>query len=68
MIFGYPLLSVAIWLPIIFGLLVLATGNDRNAKLARIIALVGCGSELSGDDSAVYRLRPHDQRHAVRGE
>src|SRR5512143_700759 len=41
MIFGYPLLSVAIWLPIIFGLLVLATGNDRNAKLARLIALVG---------------------------
>jgi len=41
MIFGYPLLSVAIWLPIIFGLLVLATGNDRNARLARIIALVG---------------------------
>ena len=41
MIFGYPLLSVVIWLPIIFGLLVLATGNDRNAKLARIIALVG---------------------------
>ncbi|MDH2916971.1 MAG: NADH-quinone oxidoreductase subunit M [Gallionella sp.] len=41
MIFGYPLLSVAIWLPIIFGLLVLATGNDRNAPLARMIALVG---------------------------
>ena len=41
MILGYPLLSVAIWLPIIFGLLVLATGNDRNAPLARIIALVG---------------------------
>ncbi|MDO8925549.1 MAG: NADH-quinone oxidoreductase subunit M [Sideroxyarcus sp.] len=41
MIFGYPLLSVAIWLPIIFGLLVLATGNDRNARLARVIALVG---------------------------
>jgi NADH-quinone oxidoreductase subunit M len=41
MIFGYPLLSVAIWLPIIFGLLVLATGNDRNAPLARFIALVG---------------------------
>ncbi|NOT19610.1 MAG: NADH-quinone oxidoreductase subunit M [Sideroxydans sp.] len=38
---GYPLLSVAIWLPIIFGLLVLATGNDRNAPLARLIALVG---------------------------
>jgi NADH-quinone oxidoreductase subunit M len=41
MIFGYPLLSVVVWLPIIFGLLVLATGNDRNAKLARFIALVG---------------------------
>jgi NADH-quinone oxidoreductase subunit M len=41
MILGYPLLSVAIWLPIIFGLLVLATGNDRNAPLARMIALVG---------------------------
>ena len=41
MIFGYPLLSVAIWLPILFGLLVLATGNDRNAKMARTIALVG---------------------------
>ena len=41
MIFGYPLLSVVIWLPIVFGVLVLATGNDRNAPLARIIALVG---------------------------
>ncbi len=41
MILGYPLLSAAIWLPIIFGLLVLATGNDRNAPLARLIALVG---------------------------
>ena len=41
MIFGFPLLSVAIWLPIIFGMLVLVTGNDRNAPLARVIALVG---------------------------
>ncbi len=41
MIFGFPLLSVAIWLPIIFGVLVLATGNDHNAPLARAIALVG---------------------------
>jgi len=41
MIFGYPILSVVIWLPIVFGALVLATGNDRNAPLARIIALVG---------------------------
>ncbi len=41
MIFGFHLLSVAIWLPIIFGVLVLATGNDRNAPLARVIALAG---------------------------
>ena len=41
MIFGYPLLSVVIWLPIVFGGLVLATGNDRNAPLARLIALLG---------------------------
>jgi NADH-quinone oxidoreductase subunit M len=41
MILGFPLLSVAIWLPILFGLLVLATGNDRNAPIARYIALLG---------------------------
>ena len=41
MIFGLPLLTVAIWLPIIFGILILATGGDRNAPLARSIALVG---------------------------
>ncbi|BBI99059.1 NADH-quinone oxidoreductase subunit M [Ferrigenium kumadai] len=41
MIFGLPVISVAIWLPIIFGVLVLATGDDKNAPLARILALVG---------------------------
>ncbi|MBY0575843.1 MAG: NADH-quinone oxidoreductase subunit M [Gallionellaceae bacterium] len=41
MIFGLPVISVAIWLPIIFGVLVLATGDDENAPLARVIALVG---------------------------
>ena len=41
MIFGFPLLTVAIWLPIIFGILILATGGDRNAPLARSIALAG---------------------------
>lgn len=35
------LLSWVIWLPIASGLLVLATGSDRNAALARIIALIG---------------------------
>jgi NADH-quinone oxidoreductase subunit M len=41
MIFGLPVISVAVWLPILFGILVLATGDDKNAPLARIIALVG---------------------------
>ncbi len=36
----YPLLSIAIWLPIVGGLLVLATGSDRNAPLARMLAIV----------------------------
>ena len=41
MIFGLPVISVAIWLPIVFGVLVLATGDDKNAPLARILALAG---------------------------
>ena len=40
-VFGLPILSVAIWLPIVFGVLVLATGDDKNAPLARILSLVG---------------------------
>lgn len=38
---GYPLLSLAIWIPIVAGLVVLATGSDRNAPLARMLALAG---------------------------
>ncbi|HXZ95573.1 MAG TPA: NADH-quinone oxidoreductase subunit M [Burkholderiales bacterium] len=41
MLLGFPLLSLAIWLPIFFGLLVLATGGDRKAPLARSLALAG---------------------------
>ena len=41
MLFGFPLLSLVIWLPILAGVAVLATGGDRNAPLARMIALVG---------------------------
>ncbi|MCK2097225.1 NADH-quinone oxidoreductase subunit M [Thauera aromatica] len=33
-----PLLSLAVWVPILGGLLVLATGSDRNAPLARMLA------------------------------
>lgn len=36
---GTPLLSLAIWVPILGGLITLATGSDRNAPLARVIAL-----------------------------
>jgi NADH-quinone oxidoreductase subunit M len=38
---GTPLLSLAIWVPILAGFVVLATGSDRNAPLARMLALVG---------------------------
>jgi NADH-quinone oxidoreductase subunit M len=38
---SYPLLSLAIWIPIVAGVLVLATGGDRNAPLARLLALGG---------------------------
>ncbi|WP_332672462.1 NADH-quinone oxidoreductase subunit M [Aromatoleum sp.] len=37
---GLPFLSLAIWIPILGGLLVLATGSDRNAPLARSLALL----------------------------
>lgn len=35
------LLSLAIWVPIVFGVLLLALGSDRNAPLVRKVALVG---------------------------
>jgi NADH-quinone oxidoreductase subunit M len=35
------LLSLAIWVPILAGLIVLATGGDRNAGIARVVALIG---------------------------
>lgn len=37
---NYPLLSIVIWLPILGGLLVLATGSDRNAPVARMVSIV----------------------------
>ena len=36
---GMPFLSLAIWIPIVGGLLVLATGSDRNAGLARALSI-----------------------------
>ena len=38
---GFNLLNLAIWVPIIAGAMVLATGSDRNAGAARLIALAG---------------------------
>ena len=37
----YPILSLSIWVPIFAGILVLFTGNDKNAQLARLLALAG---------------------------
>lgn len=36
-----PLLSLAIWVPVAFGLLILAIGNDKRAQLVRWLALLG---------------------------
>ena len=41
MLAGHHLLSLVIWVPILSGILVLATGSDRQAVLARILALSG---------------------------
>ncbi|MDK4535603.1 NADH-quinone oxidoreductase subunit M [Kingella kingae] len=38
------LLSLAIWVPILAGVLVLATGTDSRAPLARILALIGAAA------------------------
>jgi len=37
----FPWLSLSIWIPIIFGILILGVGRDRAAPLVRAIALVG---------------------------
>ena len=36
-----PYLSLSIWLPILFGLVVLAVGRDKNAGFVRLLSLVG---------------------------
>src|SRR3954471_8288608 len=38
---GLPILSLTIWVPIAFGLLVLAIGRDSNPAPARWVALAG---------------------------
>ena len=39
--FDSHILSLAIWVPILSGILVLFTGDDRNADKARWLALAG---------------------------
>jgi NADH-quinone oxidoreductase subunit M len=38
---GFPLLSLVIWMPVVAGVVVMATGSDRSAPLARWLALFG---------------------------
>ena len=40
MLLGFPLLSLVIWLPILGGVAVLATGDDKNRSMARWLALI----------------------------
>jgi NADH-quinone oxidoreductase subunit M len=41
MLFGLPILSLVVWVPIVAGIAVLATGSDRNAQAARWLAVLG---------------------------
>ena len=45
-----PWLSLAIWLPIVAGVVVLASGSDKNAREARVIALIGALAAWTGQD------------------
>ncbi|PXW87838.1 NADH dehydrogenase subunit M [Nitrosomonas sp. Nm84] len=64
MSFEFPLLSLIIWLPIVFGVAVFATGSDHNAQIARWIALAGSALGLlvaiplyTGFDSATSAMQ-----------
>ncbi|PND69895.1 hypothetical protein, partial [Escherichia coli] len=59
-----PLLSLAIWLPILFGLLVLAVGNDNKPGASRMLALAGSVISflptlalVSGFDNAAHGMQ-----------
>jgi NADH-quinone oxidoreductase subunit M len=59
-----PVLTLIIWIPILAGALVLATGSDRNAALARVIALLGalagllaCIPLVAGFDPAAHGMQ-----------
>ena len=61
---NFPLLSLAIWLPILFGVLVLAIGNDRNPGMARALSLFGAIASflvtlpiIAGFDNAFHGMQ-----------
>jgi hypothetical protein len=51
------LLSLAIWTPIVFGVVLLALGRDEQAGAVRWIALIGAVDQFPGDSSLVWRLQ-----------
>ena len=58
------LLSILIWLPILGGILVLATGDDRNAAMARKIGF-GFAVATFLQPLPLQKFRPNDCGHAV---
>lgn len=63
-----PYLSLAIWLPILFGVLVLAIGRDRNAGMVRMVSLAGAVVSLlptipliTNFDNAAHGMQFYEQ-------
>jgi NADH-quinone oxidoreductase subunit M len=65
-----PLLSLVVWIPVLAGALVLATGSDRNAGLARVVALLGALAGLLACVPLVANFDPgvHGMQFAERSD
>ena len=63
-----PLLSIAIWLPIVAGVLLLAFGRDDRADAVRWAALIAAIASFLVTHPARHRLRPRHGGDAVRRE
>ena len=78
MILGFPILSTVIWLPILAGVAVLCTGPDRNAAVARWLALAGAlagflvalplwsGFDAGAGGMQFVELRPWIESYSIR--
>ncbi|MBR8316924.1 NADH-quinone oxidoreductase subunit M [Burkholderia dolosa] len=55
----FPLLSLAIWAPILFGTCLLRAGSDRHARRTRVVALVGALVGLATVVPLVAGFDPH---------